>query len=95
MLTDVTEDPYLMEESNLTACNALDSSLWEIKTLQSHVLPEIAFAAKFIDRELPRIEWDISQDLELSIEDVITFQYSFPISAWLKFNLILQCVLLV
>nr|CAG4642472.1 EOG090X04ZD [Evadne anonyx] len=69
--TDVTDDPYLMEESNMTACNALDSSLWEIKTLQSHVLPEIAYAAKFIDRDLPRMEWDISQDLELSIEDML------------------------
>ena len=53
------------------ACNATDSSLWEIKTLQSHVLPEIAFTAKFIDRDLPKTEWDISQDLELTMEDVI------------------------
>jgi len=69
--TDLTNDPYLLEESNMTLCNALDSSLWEIKTLQSHVLPEIAFAAKFIDRDLPKMEWDISQNLELSIEDML------------------------
>ena len=52
------------------ACNATESSLWEIRTLQSHVLPEIAFTAKFIDRDLPKTEWDISQDLELTMEDV-------------------------
>jgi len=69
--TDVSGDPYLVEESNMTRCNALDSSLWEIKTLQSHVLPEVAHTAKFIDRDLPKMEWDTSQDLELSLEDML------------------------
>lgn len=67
---DVNEDPYVMSESDLVACKATESSLWEIKTLQSHALPEIANTAKFIDRELPKVEWDISQDLELTLEDV-------------------------
>ena len=53
------------------ACNATESSLWEIKTLQSHVLPEIAYTAKFIDRDLPKTEWDISQDLELTMEELL------------------------
>ena len=69
---DVSSDPFSNEEVELTACNAIDSSLWEIKTLQTHVLPEISFAAKFIDRELPKSEWDMSKHLELSIEDVST-----------------------
>lgn len=59
-----------MDDSNLVTCNATDSSLWEIKTLQSHSLPEVANCAKFIDRELPKTEWEISQDLELTLEDV-------------------------
>ena len=59
-----------MEERNLSACKATESSFWELKTLQSHVLPEVAFAAKFIDRDLPKLEWDVSQDLELTMEDV-------------------------
>ncbi len=63
-----------MEENNLTACNAVESSLWELKTLQSHILPEIANASKFIDRELPKTEWDISQELELTIEDVLSWR---------------------
>lgn len=69
-ILDVTRDPYVVEENDLVACKATESSLWEIKTLQSHVLPEIANLAKFIDRELPKTEWDISQDLELTLEDV-------------------------
>ena len=66
----MTSDPYIMSEPDLVACKASESSLWEIKTLQSHALPEIANTAKFIDRELPKAEWDISQDLELTLEDV-------------------------
>nr|CAG4634749.1 EOG090X04ZD [Alona affinis] len=69
--TDVTGDPYVMEEPNLNACKAIESSLWEIKTLQSHALPEIAYTAKFIDRELPKMEWDLSQNLELTVEDLL------------------------
>nr|CAG4636963.1 EOG090X04ZD [Ceriodaphnia reticulata]SVE72901.1 EOG090X04ZD [Ceriodaphnia reticulata] len=69
--TDVDDDPYIMSENDLVACKATESSLWEIKTLQSHALPEIANTAKFIDRELPKVEWDISQDLELTLEDLL------------------------
>ena len=75
--TDVTSDPYIMEEANLNKCHAIDSSLWEIKTLQYHALPEIAYTAKFIDRPLPKSEWDIGQDLELSVEDVSNIFQSF------------------
>lgn len=59
-----------MEERNLATCKATESSFWELKTLQSHVLPEIAYAAKIIDRDLPKLEWDVSQDLELTMDDV-------------------------
>lgn len=59
-----------MEETDLSKCNATDSSLWEIKSLQSHALPEIAYMAKFIDRDLPKSEWDLNLALELTLEDV-------------------------
>nr|SVE91102.1 EOG090X04ZD [Daphnia sinensis] len=68
---DITDDPYVMNENDLTACKATDSSLWEIKTLQSHVLPEIANTAKFIERDLPKLEWDVKQDLETTLEDLL------------------------
>ena len=62
-----------MIETDFVACKATESSLWEIKTLQSHALPEIANTAKFIERELPKTEWDVSQDLEVTLEDVSIF----------------------
>nr|SVE75088.1 EOG090X04ZD [Daphnia dolichocephala] len=68
---DVTDDPYVMTETDLTACKATESSLWEIKTLQSHALPEIANSAKFIDRDLPKLEWDVKQELETTLEDLL------------------------
>nr|CAG4638409.1 EOG090X04ZD [Cyclestheria hislopi] len=68
---ELSEDPYLMDERNPALCRATESSLWEIKSLQNHILPDVAIAAKFIDRDLPKLEWDISQDLELTLEDMI------------------------
>ena len=44
-ILDVTDDPYVMNETDLNSCKAIESSLWEIKTLQSHALPEIANTA--------------------------------------------------
>nr|CAG4647854.1 EOG090X04ZD [Moina brachiata]SVE92977.1 EOG090X04ZD [Moina brachiata] len=78
--TDLTNDPFVMEERNLSACKAIESSFWELKTLQSHVLPEIAFTAKFIDRDLPKLEWDVAQDLELSMEDLLEKELKRKIS---------------
>lgn len=77
-----------MTEKDLTACKATDSSLWEIKTLQSHVLPEIANAAKFIERDLPKLEWDVKQDLETTLEDVSDLNYYCFIDVYYNFSLI-------
>ncbi|GJQ73739.1 hypothetical protein Trydic_g14072 [Trypoxylus dichotomus] len=59
-----TNDPYIMEERDPLKSNAINSSLWEIQTLQSHALPTVAAAATFINNPLPSIEWDISKVLE-------------------------------
>lgn len=64
-----------MDEREPTKSNALESSLWEIVTLQKHALPSIATAAKFISQPLPSAEWDLSSVLEIK-EDDVSF-YSF------------------
>lgn len=61
---DVSVDPYDMEQENPSKSQAADSSLWELKTLQSHWHPTVAKKAKFIDDNLPRMEWDFSERLE-------------------------------
>lgn len=63
-------DPYIMEERDPLKSQAIESSLWELQTLQNHILPNIATAAKFINMPLPSVEWDMSKILENSADDV-------------------------
>ncbi len=39
--TDATGDPYDEEEQDPAKCRAVESSLWEVVSLQSHVLPQV------------------------------------------------------
>lgn len=65
-----TCDPYIMEERDPVKSNAILSSLWEIQTLQSHVLPSIAAAARFINEPIPSVEWDLSEVLGKTSDDM-------------------------
>lgn len=59
-----------MEERDPSLSNAIDSSLWEIQSLQHHALPSIAKAASFINDTLPSVEWDLSAVLDNSSDDI-------------------------
>ncbi|CAG9827441.1 unnamed protein product [Diabrotica balteata] len=63
-------DPYIMDERDPVKSNAIISSLWEIQSLQSHVVPSVSSAAKFINTPLPSVEWDLSKDLDKTGEDM-------------------------
>ncbi|XP_039288288.1 nucleolar complex protein 4 homolog B [Nilaparvata lugens] len=63
-------DPYNMEEKDATKSGAIDSSLWEVKSLQHHVLPSIASAANFINNPLPSVEWDLSTRLDCTANEL-------------------------
>uniref|UniRef100_A0A8C5UJI3 Nucleolar complex associated 4 homolog n=1 Tax=Malurus cyaneus samueli TaxID=2593467 RepID=A0A8C5UJI3_9PASS len=63
---DMSEDPYIMEEEEPSASRALESSLWEIQSLQSHYHPDVAKAAAVLNQSLSEMEDDISGLLELS-----------------------------
>lgn len=73
----VSHDPYVMGERTPMLSQALDSSLWEVVTLQSHAMPSIAQAARFISAPLPTTEWDLSTFLELNEDDVSTCVHVF------------------
>lgn len=60
-----------MEESDPMQSQALKSSLWEVKSLQQHVLPSVSKAAMFINNPLPSVEWDIADKLEATSDQVI------------------------
>ena len=72
---NLEEDPFIEDEADPAKCNALESDLHEIRTLQSSALPQVSQMAKFIDKQLPQIEWDITQHLELTMEDMMSIEY--------------------
>ncbi|XP_022071545.1 nucleolar complex protein 4 homolog [Acanthochromis polyacanthus] len=63
-VTEPLEDPYVMDEEDPAQCCALESSLWEIKTLQKHYHPDVAKAAMLINTPLSQQEDDIDEVLE-------------------------------
>ncbi|CAH2295663.1 nucleolar complex 4 homolog [Pelobates cultripes] len=67
---DLTADPYVMEEQEPAKCQALESSLWELETLQKHYHPDVVRAANVIIRALSTQETDISELLEVSSYEV-------------------------
>lgn len=68
---EISNDPFLMDESDPNKSNALESALWEIQLLKSHMLPNISQAARsIIMQPLPNQEWDLGNFLELKENDV-------------------------
>ncbi|KAM3723960.1 Uncharacterized protein ACO02O_07130 [Dirofilaria immitis] len=49
-------DPYDEKQMDLKKCGAMESSLWEIKTLQQHWLTDVAKRANFVDKGMQRME---------------------------------------
>ncbi|CAL4143358.1 unnamed protein product, partial [Meganyctiphanes norvegica] len=67
---DINSDPFIMDESDPAKCHAMESSLWEVATLKQHALPNVARACGFLDKNLPEMEYDISQFVENTYEDI-------------------------
>ncbi|XP_042251949.1 nucleolar complex protein 4 homolog [Thunnus albacares] len=65
------EDPYRMDEEDPAHCRALESSLWEIKTLQKHYHPDVSKAAMLINTPLSEQEDDISEVLETTTYELM------------------------
>uniref|UniRef100_U3I135 Nucleolar complex associated 4 homolog n=1 Tax=Anas platyrhynchos platyrhynchos TaxID=8840 RepID=U3I135_ANAPP len=67
---DLSEDPYIMEQEEPSESRALESSLWELQSLQNHYHPDVARAAAILNQSLSEIEDDISGLLELSASEL-------------------------
>ncbi|KAL5017194.1 hypothetical protein ScPMuIL_006783 [Solemya velum] len=63
---DIEEDVYRMDEPDPVKCCALESSLWEIKTLQNHYHPDVSAAAQKIEHPLQEREEELKDLLELT-----------------------------
>lgn len=53
-------DPYKFDEPDPARCNALNSSLWELKTLEQHYCSDIQEAVKAFNQPFNRQEKDVS-----------------------------------
>ncbi|CAH1401937.1 unnamed protein product [Nezara viridula] len=68
--TGLKEDPYIIEEVDPSMSHAIESSLWEVKILQHHVLPSVSSSAMFIQNPLPSVERDLSVLLDLRDDEI-------------------------
>ncbi|KAF2754083.1 CBF-domain-containing protein [Pseudovirgaria hyperparasitica] len=73
------DDPFDMEESNPMETGAIESSLWEIETLQSVYHPNVATLANVISEQFTKRSYNL--------EDFLDHTYSGMIDAELKKNL--------
>jgi U3 small nucleolar RNA-associated protein 19 len=60
------EDPFDMEEADPMLTNAIDSSLWEIETLQTHYHPNVATLAKIISDQFTKRSYNLEDFLDHS-----------------------------
>lgn len=67
---DLQEDAYNIEEADPVKSKAIESSLWELKTLQCHFHPDVAKKAQRIDQPLLRNDITLGILLETSYNDL-------------------------
>ncbi len=75
-------DPFRMEESDPIKTGALESSLWEIQTLQSHYHPNVATIAKIISDQFTKQAYNLEDFLDhsygsVSLTNPASFSFKF------------------
>ncbi|CAH1801800.1 unnamed protein product [Owenia fusiformis] len=83
---DLTTDPYNINEQDPAKSRAMDSSLWEIKTLQQHYNHNVANQAKRCDYPLAHTESDFGEILETTILQLIEKETSKKIKEGIPTN---------
>lgn len=74
----ITNDPFIMNESDPLLSNALGSTLWEINCHKRHALPTVdSLSTDLIYYRLPNVEWDLGQYLDVSDRDVSNIRNYF------------------
>ena len=63
-------DPYNAEEPDPAKSNALDSCLWELKTLQSHFYPSVSSLVEILEKPLGKQESDVTDYFDISYESL-------------------------
>lgn len=58
------DDPFDPEETDPTRTNAIESSIWEIETLQSHYHPNVAAIARIISEQFTKQAYNLEDFLD-------------------------------
>ncbi|KAJ5766204.1 uncharacterized protein N7511_003820 [Penicillium nucicola] len=66
------DDPFDDTEANPTMTNAIESSLWEIETLQSHYHPNVAAIARIISEQFTKQAYSLEDFLDHTYQGMIT-----------------------
>jgi U3 small nucleolar RNA-associated protein 19 len=70
--SDGMEDPFNPEETDPTLTSAIDSSLWEIETLQSHYHPNVAAISRIISEQFTKQVYNLEDFLDYTYQGMIT-----------------------
>ncbi|EED13396.1 ribosome biogenesis protein Noc4, putative [Talaromyces stipitatus ATCC 10500] len=64
-------DPFLPDETDPTLTNAIESSLWEIESLQSHYHPNVAAIARIISEQFTKQSYNMEDFLDYSYQGML------------------------
>ncbi|KAL4803009.1 CBF/Mak21 family-domain-containing protein [Aspergillus unguis] len=65
------DDPFDEEESDPDRTNAIESSLWEIETLQSHYHPNVASIARIISEQFTKHSYNLEDFLDYTYQGML------------------------
>lgn len=65
------KDPFSMDETDPMLTGALESSTWEIETLQSHYHPNVATLAKIISEQFTKLSYNLDDFLDYSYKSLL------------------------
>ncbi|KAL8809364.1 MAG: hypothetical protein Q9200_003485 [Gallowayella weberi] len=69
-------DPFNMAEPDPMKTKAIDSSLWELETLQSHYHPNVATMAKIISEQFTKQAYNLEDFLDHSYKSLLSAELS-------------------
>ncbi|KAK1072086.1 Maturation and nuclear export of 40S ribosomal subunits interacting protein [Friedmanniomyces endolithicus] len=75
------KDPFDMLESNPNTTGAIDSSLWELETLQSHYHPNVATLARILGEQFTKREYVLEDFLDHSYATLVGQELGREVSA--------------
>lgn len=75
-MMNLGQDPFDMSERNPQLTRAIDSSLWELETLQSHYHPNVASLARIISEQFTKQQYNLEDFLDHGYASMVESELS-------------------